>query len=105
LTNVSEFLIEAYVSRTEAPGGPPSAEALSRAADRLTHEGWEVHLMRSILVPAEETCFYLFRARSGDVVREVARRSGLRFERLHEAVSTWSHPQELLDDRTPNTSE
>jgi hypothetical protein len=104
VTSVSEFLVEAYVSRTEPPGGSPSGEVLSRVAERLTREGREVHLMRSIFVVEEETCFYLFRARSGDAVREVARRSGLRFERLLEAVSTWAHPQELPDDRTPNTS-
>lgn len=100
VTTVSEFLVEAYVSGTEAPGSPPSAEALSRVAERLTLEGREVHLIRSIHVPEEETCFYLFRAGSSDVVREVADRSGLRFERVHEAVSTWSEQEDLPDEAT-----
>ena len=100
VTTVSEFLVEAYVSGTVAPGTPRSAETLSRMAEGLTKEGREVHLIRSIHVPEEETCFYLFRAASSDVVREVASRSGLRFERVHEAVSTWTEPVELPDERT-----
>ena len=81
------------------------AVALSRVAERLTQEGHEVHLIRSIHVPEEETCFYLFRAGSSDVVREVASRSGLRYERVHEAVSTWPDPEEEPDEDAAQRSD
>jgi hypothetical protein len=64
----------------------PRCEEISAAAEQLTREGTRVRLVRSILVPEDETCFYLFRAQSGDAVRAAAARAGLRFERVVEAV-------------------
>lgn len=62
-------------------------EDVSAAAEELTSEGTHVRLVRSILVPEDETCFYLFQAQTGDAVRQVATRAGLRFERVVEAVA------------------
>jgi hypothetical protein len=45
--------------------------------------------VRSILVPEDETCFYLFQAQTGDAVRAAAARVGLQFERVVEAVADW----------------
>jgi hypothetical protein len=83
---MSEFLVEAYVSRVAAPVGP-AVEDLSLAADELTQEGQHVRFLRSIFVPEDETCFYLYQALSIDAVREAASRAGLRFQRVTEAVS------------------
>ena len=68
----------------------PRPEDVSRAADQLTREGQQVRLLQSLFVPQDETCFLLFEAQSKDAVAEAARRCGLRFERLVEAVSNWS---------------
>ena len=82
---VSEFLVEAYVSRAEAAGC--SEVGVSHVAEEVSREGREVHLLRSIFVPEEETCFYLFEAESGAFVMEAAVRSGLQIERVMDAVS------------------
>jgi hypothetical protein len=87
---VSEFLVEVYLSLAAAAGSMPRPEDVSRAADQLTREGQQVRLLQSLFVPQDETCFLLFEAQSKDAVAEAARRCGLRFERLVEAVSNWT---------------
>jgi hypothetical protein len=86
---VPEFLVEAYVPRMAASAGSRFADDVSAAAERMTEEGRFVRLRRWILVPEEETGFYLFHAQSGEAVREAAMRGGLSFERVVEAVSDW----------------
>ena len=87
-----EFLVEVYVARPAATW-TPRPEHVSAAADQLTSKGTQVRLVRSILVPEDETCFYLFEAETGDAVREVAERAGLRIERVVDAVREWQrHP-------------
>ena len=39
-----------------------------------------------IFVPEDETCFVLLQAHSAEAAGEAARRAGLRFERVAEAV-------------------
>jgi hypothetical protein len=84
---VPEFLVEAYVPRFAVAAGTRHAEKVSLAAERITQEGRYVRLRRWILVPEDETGFYLFHAQSGEAVREAATQGGLRFQRVVEAVS------------------
>lgn len=87
---MAEYLVEVYQPR-HAPGGPAHRSAkVSAAAAQVSREGASVRLERSIFLPDEETCFYLFRAQSGDAVRETTRRAGLRAERVVEALSVRS---------------
>jgi hypothetical protein len=51
----------------------------------MRDEGHEVRYLRSVLVRADETCFHLFEAASEDLVAELGRRAGLRYERIVEA--------------------
>ena len=83
---MAEFLLELYVSRTDGVAVERGAERSRIAAEELTREGTPVHYLRSIFVPEDETCFYLYEATSADAVREAARRAGLPFERVTEAV-------------------
>ena len=78
--------------RVAAEAGRRYADDVSAAAARITQEGGYVRLRRWILVPEEETGFYLFHAQSCEAVREAARRGGLSFERVVEAVSDWKAP-------------
>ncbi len=91
---MSEFLLEVYLSRSTVAAAVPRPEDVSTAADQLTREGRRVRLLHSVFVPQDETRFYLFQAQSSDVVAEAARRCGLRFERLVEAVSDWTQSPE-----------
>jgi hypothetical protein len=98
---MAEFLVEIYVSRTNAPGGVPPSEDISRVAEQMTREGRQVRLVRSIAVPEEETCFYLFQAQTAEVVREAATRAGLQFERVVEAIEDWRPPAAESDAVAP----
>lgn len=86
LGGVSEFLVEVYVTRENATSAPGSEE-VAAAAEALTREGRRVRLVRSIFVPEDETCFYMFQAETSDAVREAATRAGLRFDRVRKAVT------------------
>ena len=74
---MSEFLVEAYVSRGAAP-----VDEL-----RLREGSPVVRFVRSIFVPEDETCFYLFEAASIEAVREVVQRVGMQVERISEATA------------------
>lgn len=66
-----EYLLELYLPRGNALG--PGAEELSAAG---------TNVLRSIVVPEDETCYLLCEADSADAVRVAATRAGLRFERI-----------------------
>jgi hypothetical protein len=96
-----EFLVEVYLPRATAATAVPGPADISHAADQLTKEGRPARLLRSIFVPEDETCFYLFQAQSIDAVREAAARSCLRFERLVEVASDWAAPGPDLQSAAP----
>ena len=80
------FLVEAY----EPNGHGESLAGIERrsrsVAAEVTREGTAVRYLRSIYVPADETCFHLFESLSIEGVEEVGRRAGLVFGRITEAV-------------------
>ncbi len=84
---MAEFLLECYVSRADGAGIERGQERARIAADELTREGTPVRLVHSILVPEDETCFYLYEAETAEAVREAARRAALPLERITEAIS------------------
>ena len=81
-----EFLVELYVSRTDAGAVGRRAERARLAAEDLTRDGTPTRYLHSIYVPEDETCFFLYEAASADAVRAAARGAALTFERVAEAV-------------------
>lgn len=77
--------MEAYESQGSTDRRPTAGE-VSLAADELTRAGTRVRLLRTILVPEEEICFYLYEAQSIDAVREAALRAGIQIERVSAAA-------------------
>jgi hypothetical protein len=88
---MAEFLVELYVSRTDADAVGRDAERARAASAELTREGTPVRFLRSIFVPLDETCFFLFEAGAVDVVREAARRAELSYEHVAETVLEGDH--------------
>lgn len=82
----------AYVVESYAPGPADAslsalvAQARLVASAALAAEGTPVRLLRSLLVPEDEVCFFVFEGVSAEAVWEVSRRAGLRAERVAEAV-------------------
>jgi len=83
---MAEYLLELYVARSDAAGAEKRGEQARRAAEQLAREGTPVRYLRSIFVPEDETCFYLYEAASADAVREAALRAQLACERVIEAI-------------------
>jgi hypothetical protein len=84
---VAEFLLEQYVSRGDSAAVQAGAARARRAADELNDEGTPVRFLRTMFVPDEETCFYLYEAGSAEHVREAARRADLESGTIVEAIS------------------
>jgi len=84
---MTEFLLETYVSRSTGDGMAADVERARRAADAVRREGRSVELLRTIFVPEDETCFFVYRASSADDVREAARRADLPTENVVQAVT------------------
>ena len=84
---MAEFLVELYVARTDGPAAEHGAQRARLAAQQLTCEGTPVRYVRSIFVPEDETCFYLYEAATVDAVREATRRAALSVDRVAEAVT------------------
>jgi hypothetical protein len=84
---VPTYLVELYLSGTDMAAFSLGAERARQAAEELSRQGPPVYHLRSIFVPGDETCFHLYEAASVERVREAAKRAGLPFERVSEAVS------------------
>ena len=81
-----EFLAETYAPR-DAPGGAASrAAGIALGAGQASQHGMPVRFLGAILVPDEETCFWLYQAPSAAAVRLAMIRARLRPERITPAV-------------------
>lgn len=80
------FLVEAYQPRGRNKSLAEIERRARAAAAELSISGTAVRYLRSIYVPADETCFHFIEAASLEAVEEVGRRAGLAFDRITEAV-------------------
>src|ERR1700750_2261621 len=94
-----EYFIETYVPRAAAAAVGRGAELARAAADALAREGTAVRYLRSIFVPEDETCFYVYEAESADAVRAAAERASLPTARVVRAETVASAPQRSALDR------
>jgi hypothetical protein len=83
---VVTFLAETYLPASTS-SDEMERSALAAAA-ALTAEGTPIRFLRSILVPEDETCFFVFEATSPMAVQEVARRAGWGEARVSRAIET-----------------
>lgn len=82
------FLVETYLPRRQAGERAARDRRARSAAEELTQERASVRFDRSIHVPEDETCFFVFDAPSGGDAALAARCAGLDPIRVVEAV--WS---------------
>jgi hypothetical protein len=83
-----EFMAETYTPRG-GPGGAavPRAADLARAAAQASAPGAAVRFLGAILLPGEETGFWLYQAQAAEAVRAAMTAAGLRPERITPAVT------------------
>ena len=96
-----EFLAETYTPRGDGGPAAPGADEAVRAAGQASQPGAPVRFLGAILVPAEETCFWLYQAPSADAVRAAMTSARLRPERITPAVSIRPSDPALSPRATP----
>ena len=84
---MAEFIVETYVARADRAVVDSGAGRARAAAEQLTREGVPVSFLRTIFVPEDETCFYLFDADSASAVAEAGNRAELEFDHVRESLS------------------
>ncbi len=78
-----DFVGEQYNSAGDPESAARRARAARQASEELSVEGIRVLYVRSIFIPADETCMHLYRA---DSVDAAAARASLRLERVAEVI-------------------
>ena len=82
------YLVETYLARGRAGERAASEQRARSAAAELTKGATLVRFDRSIHVPDDEICFFVFDAPSSRLATRVAERAGLEPIRVVEAVSS-----------------
>jgi hypothetical protein len=80
-----EFLAETYTPRDGL--GAPAPGDLAQAAAQASRPGAAVRFLGAVLLPAEETGFWLYQAPSAEAVRAAMTAAGLRPERITPALT------------------
>jgi hypothetical protein len=82
------YLVETYLGRGRAGERPARERRARSAAEELAEGGTRVRFNRSIYVPEDEICFFVFDAPSGRDAALAAQRAELDPIRVVEAVSS-----------------
>jgi len=85
---VPSYLVETYLARGKARERAARERRARSAAEELTPETTRVRFDRSIHVPEDEICFYVYDAPSACDAADAAQRAGLDPIRVVEAVSS-----------------
>jgi hypothetical protein len=87
------YLVETYLRRGHAGEREARDRRARSAAAELTRELAPVRFDRSIHVPEDEICFFVFDAPSGRAAALVAQRAGLEPLRVVEAIASGKEEQ------------
>lgn len=82
----TRYLAEVYVPQLGEEELVHAAARARVAAEELSAEGTPVRYLRSLFVPDDETCFWLYEACSPEAVGEATRRAAIECERVVRAV-------------------
>jgi hypothetical protein len=85
---VPSYLVETFLPRGGAGERTARARRARSAAEELTRQGTSVRFDRTIHVPEDEICFFVFDAPSGREAALAAQRAALNPFRVVEAVSS-----------------
>jgi hypothetical protein len=87
------YLVETYLARGDATGRVACERRARSAAEALTREGTRVRLDRTIHLPEDEICFFVFDAPTGSDAALAAQRAELGPLRVVEAISSGEENQ------------
>jgi len=79
------------VELSQPPGGWSGIEAATararRAAEEMRAEGTPVRFLRSVFVPEDESCFFLYEGPSVEAVQDAAGRAELTVAHVDETIA------------------
>ena len=87
------YLVETYLARGDAGGRAKRERRARSAAAELTGQGTRIRFDRTIHLPEDEICFFVFEAPSGRDAALVAQRAELDPLRVVEAISSREEDQ------------
>jgi hypothetical protein len=87
------YLVETYLAGGDATGRVACERRARSAAEALTREGTRVRLDRTIHLPEDEICFFVFDAPTGSDAALAAQRAELGPLRVVEAISSGEENQ------------
>jgi hypothetical protein len=87
---MKHFLVELYVPRRAASGFEEEAQRVRSVTTDLHRGGLQIRYLRSLFLPEDETCLYLFEASGVEAVEEAVRSAGLEYERISPALDAES---------------
>jgi len=82
----TRYTVELSLPRTGWADLQEAATRARQATDEMRREGEQVRFLRSIFVPEDDTCFFLYEAPSAQSVRAAAMRAELGVLRVDEAM-------------------
>jgi hypothetical protein len=85
-SDTTAFLVERYLPPAAADSLPASVGRVARLCADMDHSGLGVQYLHSAYLPAEDTCFCLFRGPSSEAVRQVNREAQFALDRITNAV-------------------
>ena len=85
---VPSYLVETYLARGDARGRAACEQRARSVAAELTGQGTRVRFDRTIHLPEDEICFFVFDAPSGRDAALAAQRAELGPLRVVEAISS-----------------
>ncbi len=83
---MTEYLVEFYLSRTDAAALARCAAQARLAAEEQARLGVPVRYLRSMFVPEDETCFLLYEAETAESARRAATLAAVEVERVSEVI-------------------
>jgi hypothetical protein len=81
------YIVEVYEPRTGAGGCAALAARARSVTEEMRAAGTEVRFLRSLFIPCDETCLYVFEGKSSVEVTSAAAQAGIRPGRVVEAIS------------------
>jgi hypothetical protein len=102
---VPSYLVETYLARGRAGERAARERRARSAAEELTKGTSRVRFDRSIYVPEDEICFFVFDAPSGRDAALAAQQAELDPIRVVEAISSRKEEQRIKTSRTTTHDE
>lgn len=82
----AHYLMESYLPRHLLSTRARTIARVRRAARAASQQGIPVRYIRSIFIPVDESCFYLFEGPSAEAIEEVGRQAELDYDRIVEVL-------------------